>query len=260
MRTPARDVCPHYAFSKRLNESYSFSGGDVSCASSQDWHVRSRTSCHVSNTEWQGGGRNTGEVTAPESPPGHQGAVGGSLWCINQTPCGTMRGPEPQAGPEAARVWYGDPGGSSLRNPPTPGLSLPDFHPQLPNSILLRLCHQPISRRILSMLLFIMKELSRAQKAFPQRCESKYCPDIVPPCGWADHVAKVFYHPVFISITWCVYSVGSIQRCSETFWGCCEQESDCGSFFVHRSYLHLDSHMLNYSLVNSSRFRPHLTK
>lgn len=87
---------------KQLNESYSFNAGNVSCASSQDWHVQSRTSCHVSNSEWQGGGRNTGEVTAPESLPGHQGAVGGSLWCINQTPCGTMRGPELQAGPEAA--------------------------------------------------------------------------------------------------------------------------------------------------------------
>lgn len=36
MRTPLRDVCPHYAFSKRLNESYSFNAGNVSCASSQE--------------------------------------------------------------------------------------------------------------------------------------------------------------------------------------------------------------------------------
>lgn len=50
--------------------------------------------CHVSNTEcMQGGGRSTEKATTPKSPPGHQGVLRGSLYCIKQTPPGTIRGP-----------------------------------------------------------------------------------------------------------------------------------------------------------------------
>lgn len=116
-RTPVRDVCPHDPLSKNEMKA------KVSLpATYRAHHHKTDTfrTVHVSNTEWQGGGRNTGEVTAPEWPPGHQGAVGGSLWCINQTPCGTMRGPELQAGPEAAGSDMETQGDPACANLPLP--------------------------------------------------------------------------------------------------------------------------------------------
>lgn len=98
-----------------------------------------------------------------------------------------MRGPELEAGPEAAWVWYGDPGGSGSS---TPGLSRADFHPQLPNAIPLRLCHQPITRQRLAMVLFIMKELSRPWKLL-QRRGLKYYSYIVLQQGLS-HLQRAF--------------------------------------------------------------------
>lgn len=156
MRAPVRDICPHYRWKSTVW--LIFIGCIVVHHKDNAFSPRlSCTSCHVSNTDWQGGGRNTEEVTTPKSPPGHQGVLWGSLKCIKQSPCGTMRGPEPEAELEAGWDWYGDPGDPAHR-----GLSLPDFHPQLPNSILLCFRHQPITRLILSIVLFIMEELSSA--------------------------------------------------------------------------------------------------
>lgn len=165
-----------------------------------------------------------------------------------------MRGPELEAGPEAAWVWYRDPRGSGSS---TPGLSRADFHPQLPNTILLRLCHQPITRQWLAMVLFITEELNPPWKLF-QQCALKYYSCI----AWDLSHCGGFSHFKFL-----IFSLSHFPK------------RHCLGLIFPRPFRHLgDSFCTGFELWSSSkdfgciyiwiytrqiiahRFRPHLTK
>lgn len=200
-------------FRKKWTESYSFNAGDVSCASPQDWRVQSRTSCHVSKAEWQGGGRWPQQSRHPATRvlwEAHYGA-------LTRLPAEQWGAPSCRQGPRlpgSDTETQGDPA-CSTPPPLTPGLSLADFHPQLPNSILLRLCHRPISRRILSMVLFIMKELSRPLEKLLHSAVSHNTVQILFHRADEPIMLPRYFIIVcschFISITRRVYSVGSVR-------------------------------------------------